>query len=346
MSYTSKQTKSESSETSASDWMQALAQYRRPDHFRSILEIILTGIPFILLWLAAWWALSISYWLTLAISVPAAGFLVRIFMIQHDCGHASFFRRKETNDWVGRVLGTLTLTPYFVWRRSHSVHHSTHGNLEKRGTGDIDTLTVREYQALSPRRRLAYRLYRHPIVMFGIGPAYIFLLQNRWPSGFMRSGWRFWLSAMGTNASIILAVSLMIYLIGAVPFLLVHLPIVVFASSIGVWLFYVQHQFEDTTWAHDEDWQLHDAALYGSSHYDLPVVLRWMTANIGVHHVHHLSSRIPYYRLQEVLRDHPELTEVKRLTLWESFACVRLQLWDEEKRKLISFSKARNLQPA
>jgi omega-6 fatty acid desaturase (delta-12 desaturase) len=288
-----------------------------------------------------WAALGISYWLSLLLAVPAAGFLVRLFMIQHDCGHGAFFGRRTANDWVGRVIGTLALTPYDAWRRSHAIHHASLGNLDRRGIGDIRTLTVREYLALRRWHQLGYRLYRSPIVMFFLGPAYLFLVRHRLPIGPLHDGFRPWLSAMGTNAAIALAVVTMMWLVGVTPFLLVQLPITFLASSIGVWLFYVQHQFEDTYWADDTGWSLHEAALLGSSHYDLPRVLRWFTANIGVHHVHHLSSRIPYYRLPRVLRDHPELGRVSRLTLLESLASVRLVLWDQERRRLISFRELR-----
>jgi omega-6 fatty acid desaturase (delta-12 desaturase) len=258
-------------------------------------------------------------------------------MIQHDCGHGAFFRHRLANDWVGRAIGVVTLTPYDFWRRAHAIHHASSGNLDRRGIGDIHTLTVSEYLALSLWRRLKYRLYRHPIVMFGVGPAYLFILQQRLPKGLMRGGWKPWLSTMGTNVAIAVAATTMIWLVGVGPFLLVHLPIILLGASAGVWLFYVQHQFEDTFWAHDEDWKHHEAALHGSSHYDLPHVLRWFTANIGVHHVHHLCSRIPCYRLRRVLRDQPQLAAVGRLTLLQSFRCVRMVLWDEKRRRLISF---------
>jgi acyl-lipid omega-6 desaturase (Delta-12 desaturase) len=334
-------TKSPPTAKTAREWLQVLADYREPSLGRSVLEIFLTASPLIVLWGLAWWALSISFWLTLLFAIPASTFLVRLFLIQHDCGHGAFFQKKATNDWVGRFLGVMTLTPYFVWRRSHAIHHSTSGNLDKRGTGDIDTLTVREYQALPAYRRLYYRIYRHPIVLFGIGPSYLFLVQNRFPAGFWLGGWRYWASAMGTNLGIAAFVTAMIWLVGVKSFLFVHLPIVMLAASIGVWLFYVQHQFEETSWEGEPGWNQHEAALRGSSYYDLPGGLRWLTGNIGVHHVHHLYSRIPYYKLQRVLDDHPELTGVKRITLQESFACVRLRLWDEGKRKLVSFREAR-----
>ena len=325
----------------ARDWAQILAHYREPSHARSILEIAITVGAYAALWVLSWMALGFGYWLSLIMAVPAAGFLVRLFMIQHDCGHGSFFRRRVANDWVGRAIGALTLTPYDAWRRSHAIHHASSGNLEQRGIGDITTLTVREYLALSRWRRLGYRLYRNPIVMFVVGPAYLFILQHRLPIGMMRGGWQPWISTMATNGAIALLIVIMMWLVGVGPFLLVHLPITMLAASIGVWLFFVQHQFEETYWEGAPAWSLHEAALHGSSHYDLPGVLRWITANIGVHHIHHLSSRIPYYRLPRVLRDHPELKGVGRLTLLESFACVRLVLWDESNRRLISFRDLR-----
>jgi len=324
--------------------MKHLAPYREPRNARSLVELAITVVPFLLLWLAIWAAVDAGYWIGLLLVVPAAGFLVRLFLIQHDCGHGSFFSYRLANDWVGRILGVLTLTPYDYWRHSHALHHAASGNLDHRGIGDIDTLTVSEFQARTPWRQRLYRLYRHPAVMFGIGPAYLFLLRHRLPMGLMHNGWRPWLSAMATNAAIALLAGLAIWLVGLVPFLLVHLPITFLAAAIGVWLFYVQHQFEETFWEHDGDWSFHEAALHGSSHYDLPPILRWFTANIGVHHVHHLSSRIPFYRLPEVLRDRPELHQVGRLTLLESLRSVRLVLWDEKKRRLVSFHEA--LQPA
>jgi omega-6 fatty acid desaturase (delta-12 desaturase) len=316
---------------------ESLAGYREPSCARSIFEIVITVLPLVLLWLLMWASLEIGYWLCFLLSVPAAGFLVRLFMIQHDCGHGSFFRRRLVNDWVGRVIGVVTLTPYDFWRRTHAIHHANSGNLDHRGIGDIDVLTVREYLALSRWRQLLYRLYRHPLIMFGVGPAYHFVLRQRLPFGLMHSGWQPWLSTMATNIAIVMLVTMMIWLVGVGPFLLVHLPITFLGASIGVWLFYVQHQFEDTFWTHDSGWNFHESALRGSSYYDLPHVLRWFTANIGVHHVHHLCSRIPYYRLPRVLRDHPQLAAIGRLTLLESVKCVRMVLWDEGRRRGISF---------
>jgi acyl-lipid omega-6 desaturase (Delta-12 desaturase) len=330
----------------AGEWTRILAKYREPSQTRSLVELITTAGAFAASWLLIWAALGLGYWLSLFLSVPAAGFLVRLFMIQHDCGHGAFFRRRAANDWVGRAIGVLTLTPYDIWRRSHAIHHASSGNLERRGIGDINTLTVREYLGLSRWRRLGYRLYRNPIVMFGLGPAYLFILQHRFPIGAIRGGLLPWLSTMATNGAIALTVVGMMCLVGVEPFLLVHLPVTLLAASIGVWLFYVQHQFENTYWARAPVWTVQEAALYGSSYYDLPHILRWFTANIGVHHVHHLSSRIPYYRLPRVLRDHPELRAVGRLTLLKSLACVRLVLWDERRGRLISFRELRKERPA
>ena len=319
-------------------WTEILRHYRQPSHARSIAELAVTALPLVALWIASWFAFSQGQaWASLLIAVPAAGFLARMFMIQHDCGHGAFFSHGWANDWTGRVIGVLTLTPYGVWRRTHAIHHASVGNLGRRGIGDLTTLTVNEYRTRSRWGRLAYRLYRHPLVMFGLGPAYLFFLQQRLPVGLMHSGWRPWASAMTTNLSIALIAAGLVWLVGIEAFLLVHLPIVLLASTIGVWLFYVQHQFEHTAWETDAEWNLHDAALYGSSHYDLPALLRWFTANIGVHHVHHLCSRIPYYRLPQVLRDHPELRDFGRLTLIESFRCVHLVLWDETQRRLVPF---------
>ncbi len=324
-------------------WTRLLARYREPNHARSAIEIIITLLPFAGLWLLSWAAVHFGYWeFSLLLAVPGAAFLVRLFMIQHDCGHGSFFRNRQVNDGVGRVIGVLTLTPYDAWRRAHASHHATSGHLDRRGIGDIDTLTVREFNALSAWGRLRYRAYRHPLVMFGIGPAYLFFLQNRVPSRLHKDGWQSWLSAMLTNLAIAAIAAVVIWFVGIGTFLLVHVPIALLAASAGVWLFYVQHQFEETFWARGAEWDRHEAALRGSSHYVLPGVLRWFTANIGVHHVHHLCSGIPYYRLPRVLRDHPDLSSMNRLTLLQSLRSVRLVLWDEARRRLVSFREARS----
>ena len=327
---------------SAPQWTRILAHYREPSLSRSIFEIAVTLVPFAGLWAFAWMAVHFGYWqLLILLWIPAAGFLMRLFLIQHDCGHGAFFRHRLANDWVGRIIGILTLTPYDTWRRAHAIHHASSGHLDRRGIGDIDMLTVREFRTLSLWGRLRYRVYRHPFVMFGIGPAYLFILRQRLPAGIIRSNWQAWISTMATNLAIAAVVAVLIWIIGMGPFLLVQLPITLLAGSAGVWLFYVQHQFEETLWAHDNEWNLHEAALHGSSHYDLPRILRWFTANIGVHHVHHLCSRIPFYRLQRVLSDYPDLRGVNRLTLLQSFFAVRLVLWDETQQRLVSFRDSR-----
>lgn len=325
---------------SGKDWVKTLAAYREPNQWRSAFELLVSIGPFVLLWVLAWLSMSVSLWLTLALSIFNALFLLRLFTIQHDCGHGAFFKQRALSDWVGRVIGVLTLTPYAVWRRTHSIHHSAAGNLAKRGIGDILTLTVEEYNNLSRFERLKYRLYRNPVVLFGFGPGYLFLLQNRLPFGLMNSA-RYWISAMGTNVAIVAALVAIWYFGGFSALLLIFLPTTLLAATAGMWLFYVQHQFEDTHWATEENWQLHDAALEGSSHYIMPPVLQWFSANIGIHHVHHLYSRIPYYRLTEVLRDHAELAQANRLTIMESLSCARLHLWDAKKKQLLSFAQAR-----
>ncbi|MEO1205957.1 MAG: fatty acid desaturase [Pseudomonadota bacterium] len=328
-------------EPTARDWVDLLSEYRKPDPARGVFELLVTLVPLMAMWGLTYAALSVSFFLALLVAIPAGGLLVRLFLIQHDCGHGSFFRKRATNDWAGRILGVFTMTPYDLWKRSHAVHHATSGNLDHRGIGDIRTLTVEEYNSADFWERFSYRLYRHPIVMFGLGPAYVFLLQNRLPFGYMKSGSIYWISTMATNLGIALFAGVMIWLIGLQAFLLVHLPIVLIAATIGIWLFYIQHQFEDAHWETGETWNVHEAALHGSSHYDLPAPLRWMTANIGIHHVHHLCSRIPYYRLVDVLRAYPELKDVHRITLWESFKYAGLQLWDAEQKRLVSFRDAR-----
>ena len=326
----------------AREWLTVLARYREPSTRRSLFELAVTLTPFLLLWALAWMALSVSGWLALALAVANGAFLVRIFIIQHDCGHGAFLKNRRAQDWVGRVLGVLTLTPYAVWRRAHSIHHAGHGNLDQRGIGDVLTLTIEEYRARPAFGRLMYRVYRHPVVLFVLGPSYLFILQNRLPVGLMASGWRYWTSAMGTNAMIGIALGLIVWFGGLLPVLLIFLPTSVIAATIGVWLFYVQHQFEETHWSRAGDWELQNAALEGSSHYVLPQPLRWLTGNIGIHHVHHLYSRIPFYRLAEVIREHRELAEAQRLTIRQSLATVKLHLWDEAQGRLMSFAEARS----
>jgi omega-6 fatty acid desaturase (delta-12 desaturase) len=320
-----------------------LAAYREPRLARGLAELAVTAVPFAALWGLMALSLGHGYGLTLLLAVPTAGFLVRLFMLQHDCGHGSFFRRRWANDWLGRAIGVVTLTAYGYWRRRHAVHHATGGNLDQRGIGDVRTLTVAEYRAQPLTGRLLYRLQRSPLAVLGVGPVYVFVLKHRLPSGLRRAGRRDWASVMGTNLAIAGLAAAAAALLGWREFLLVQVPVTWLASAIGVWLFYVQHQFEGTSWERGGDWTFHRGALAGSSHLALPPLLRWFTANIGVHHVHHLAARIPSYRLGEVLRDHPALRGVNRLTAWGSLRGMRLALWDEDSRRLVSFAEARRL---
>jgi acyl-lipid omega-6 desaturase (Delta-12 desaturase) len=320
---------------------QDLAGYREPHHGRSVFELLITVVPLVLLWLAMWFALKLGYGLYLLLAVPAAGFMVRLFMIQHDCGHGAFFRHRLANDWVGRVIGVLTLTPYDFWRRTHAVHHATSGNLDRRGMGDIDTLTVREYLERPAWRRLLYRMYRHPLVMFGIGPAYQFFIRHRIPTGSPLRHAQEWLSVLGTNLVIGGLLALIVLTAGLRPLLLGYVPVMLIAASIGVWLFYVQHQFENTYWAGEAEWCFDTAALEGCSYYDLPRVLHWISGHIGLHHLHHLSSKIPNYRLRDCFEQNPEFWRAKRLSLLSSLRCARLAVWDEQERKLIPFRNLR-----
>ena len=317
-----------------------LAAYQHPILLRSLWEILVTLAPLAILWAAVDISAARGWWWGLLLIPPAAFFLLRLFMIQHDCGHHSSFRSKAANTWTGRLIGVLTMTPYEYWRRTHAIHHATSGNLDRRGLGAVEMLTVSEYRALGWPRRLAYRIYRNPLVMLGLGPAYMFLLQHRLPIGTMREGWA-WGSVLGNNLGLLLLGAALIALGGPRVFLLAHLSVVVLAATMGVLLFYVQHQFENAYWARNSDWSAERAALAGSSHLRLPQALAWWTAYIGAHHVHHASSRIPFYRLPEVLRREPVLGDGPCLGLAQAIASLRLSLWDEAGERLISFREAR-----
>ncbi len=321
-------------------WGRRLAAYKIPSNGQAVLEILYTVVPLALLWAAMWWSISISYWLTLAICLVASGFLVRAFIIQHDCGHGALFTNKSVNDWVGRVFGVLTFTPYDDWRREHALHHAGSGNLDRRGFGEISTLTVEEYKALSKKKQFSYWLYRNPITLFVIGPAYQFLFRQRWHTGKTKNNMPIY-STHFTNLGMLAFALLMIWLMGWEAYLMIQIPLIVMTATIGVWLFYVQHQFDDTYWEYEREWKREEAALHGSSYYDLPQPLQWLSGNIGIHHVHHISSQIPFHILPKVIKKYPELTGIGRLTLWESFKCVPLTLWDEQSKKLISFKKYR-----
>ncbi len=320
-------------------WTARLAPYRGPELTRSVWQLASGAALFAGAWALMYVSLRVGYWLTVLLAVPAAFFLVRLFIIQHDCGHGAFFRSSRAADIVGSIIGVLTLTPYHYWKKTHALHHATSGNLEHRGFGDIDTLTVDEYLARSRWERFKYRVYRHPAVLFGAGAIIHFFVRHRLPTIVPRHWTRERRSIFWTDVGLAAFVVLMATLVGFRAFLLVHLPVAFLSTVIGVWLFYVQHQFEPTYWEHDERWAYDAAALEGSSYYRLPKVLQWATGNIGLHHIHHLNARIPNYRLQQVLDAYPELHRVATLTLWDSFRCVRLVLWDERARKLVPFPR-------
>lgn len=317
--------------------MRELKAFVAPRPRRGGFEVAITLVPFALLCGLMLVAVEAGHYLALVLTLPAGLFLLRLFLIQHDCGHGSFLNKKASNDWLGRALGVLTFTPYDCWRRAHALHHAGTGNLDARGFGDVDTLTVREYHALSRFGKLRYRLYRHPLVLLGIGPAYLFLLRHRLPVGLMKSGSIYWVSAMATNLATLTLLTALAYQFGIGVVVLTLLPVLLIAAMVGVWLFYIQHQFEEAHWDYKADWSFHDAALRGSSYLELPPVLRWFTANIGIHHVHHLASRIPFYRLPEVLTAFPHLSDMNRFTPRETFGTLRLVLWDEDKRRLVPF---------
>ncbi len=314
-----------------------LRRFAQPRLSRSVWELVATLVPFLLLNGVMLVAVEAGHVAALALAVPAGLLLLRLFLIQHDCGHGAFFFKRAANDWLGRILGVFTLTPYDCWRRSHALHHAGTGNLDARGFGDVDTLTVREFEKRTRFRQVLYRVYRHPLVLFGFGPGYLFLLRHRLPIGLMRAGWIYWVSAAATNAATAFLLLGLAFFFSLGTIASVGLSILFIAASTGVWLFYVQHQFEETLWDRGSEWGFHAAALHGSSHLDLVPVLRWFTANIGVHHVHHLASRIPFYRLPEVLDDFPHLKGLNRVTALESFSTLRLTLWDEDRRRLVPF---------
>jgi acyl-lipid omega-6 desaturase (Delta-12 desaturase) len=321
-------------------WRGIVAPYARADQRRAVVQLLNTGLPFVLLMAALLCGARSHPGLTLPLAVPAALLLVRLFAIQHDCGHGSFFASRRANDLLGRVLGVLTLTPYASWRKSHAVHHANSGNLDRRGTGDVRTLTVQEYQSLSLPWRLRYRMYRHPMVLFGLGPIFLFAIHHRIPAVSPFRHRKIWGSILGTNAALAAIVWLMLLTVGGRALLLGYLPMFLLAASTGTWLFYIQHQFEHTYWASDPDWNFHTAALNGSSFYDLPAVLHWLTGYIGFHHIHHVCSKIPNYRLRECFDENPEFRQTRRLTLLDSLKCARLSLWDEERRLLVPFRHA------
>lgn len=318
-------------------WNEILRPYWGADTGRSVGQLVTSAVPFAVLWYAMLQSLEVGYWLTLLLAVPATGFMMRLFMIQHDCGHGSFFESRRARDVTGFWIGVLLLTPYQYWRKTHAYHHAHSGDLDFRGFGDIDTFTVREYLSWSRWKRFRYRLYRHPLVLFTIGPAFHFIVKHRFPWDVPRDWTQAWRSVWLTNLAIAGVLAVAWATIGLERFLLIQAPITLMACTLGVWLFYVQHQFEHTYWDRHDDWDYYEASLHGSSYLKLPAPLQWITANIGVHHVHHMSARIPNYKLQQVHDENPEFHEVTTLTMRDSWRLIWLTLWDEEERRLIGF---------
>jgi len=324
-------------------WSTLVAKYQAANPWQSIWQVVNTLIPFGLLWYLMYLSLAYSYWFTLGLALPAAGFLVRIFIIQHDCGHGSFFKSRKANDFLGSICGVLTFTPYHYWRKSHAIHHASSGSLEDRGIGDIYTMTVQEYLQQSKWGRLKYRLYRHPLLLFVLAPTFLFIVLHRLPFAESKSWRRERASVHWTNLAIAAVVISLSFVIGLKPFLLIQLPIIILAATIGTWMFYIQHQFEDTYYAHGDNWDYTLAALHGSSYYQLPKVLQWFTGNIGFHHIHHLSPRIPNYRLQKCHEENQVFQQVVVLTLWTSLQSIFLSLWDEEQNKLVGFRHLKSI---
>jgi acyl-lipid omega-6 desaturase (Delta-12 desaturase) len=318
-------------------WQKEILKYTRPDTKKSIIQIANSLIPYILLWYLMYKSLDYPYWITILLSVIASGFLIRLFIIFHDCGHGSFFRSGRANNITGIIIGILTFTPYYKWHHQHHIHHNTNGNLDKRGTGDIWTMTVDEYKR-SPRwRRLIYRLFRNPVILFGLGPVYMILIQHRFTNRDMNKKEKY--NAWFTNIMILVSGILISLLTSPKAYLLIQVPIVLLAHIAGIWLFYIQHQFDEVQWERDEKWDYKSAALKGSSFLKLPRVLQWFTGNIGFHHVHHLSSRIPNYNLPACHYENEMFRDIKQVDLFSAAKALGLNLWDETNRRMTSFRK-------
>ena len=322
-------------------WRRIIEKYRQPSTGRALWQIVNTFIPYALLWVLMYLSLTVSWWLTLPLAALAGAFLVRIFIIFHDCGHGSYFASPRANDLVGFVAGVLTFTPFYHWRWEHGIHHVSTGHLEKRGTGDIWTMTVQEYLESSRWKRFAYRLARNPVVLFVLAPLFMFVVVQRYPSP--RASPRERHSVWWTNLAILCVAIGMSSIYGVVAYLAIQLIAVAVAGAVGVWLFYMQHQFEDVYWERGDNWDYAAAALQGSSFYKLPTILQWFSGSIGFHHIHHLSARIPNYNLQKCHEADPLFQQVKPMTFSSSLKSLGLRLWDEQSRKLVGFGHVRRL---
>ncbi|MDQ8204715.1 fatty acid desaturase [Pelagicoccus sp. SDUM812003] len=320
-------------------WKRVVARFQRPAALRANWQIVNTLTPYAALWLLMYLTLGVSIWLTLGLAILAAGFLVRVFIIFHDCTHGSFFASKHANSWVGFVAGVLTFTPFAHWRWEHARHHATSGDLDRRGVGDVGTMTVDEYVKASTWERVRYRMTRNPITLFVFAPLFLFLIKQRFSSSGAGQPER--RSVLWTNVCLVALAVVLSWLFGWQAYVFIQLVILAVSGAAGVWLFYVQHQFEDVYWERGDEWSFVDAALKGSSFYRLPKALQWLSGNIGYHHVHHLSARVPNYRLEACHRSDPLFRSVKPVTLRSSLGALRLRLWDEEARRLVGFRDVR-----
>ncbi|MFN8484323.1 MAG: fatty acid desaturase [Anaerolineae bacterium] len=325
-------------------WKSLVAKYQKPDVSASIQQFCVTLAAFLGMAALTMYSLNIGYWLTVLLAIPTAGFLVRLFIVQHDCGHGSFFRSRKLNDSVGMICSIFTLTPYHYWQRSHSIHHAHANNLEHRGIGDIYLMTVNEYQAQNWWGRLRYRLYRNPIVLFIIGPSLMFIVIHRFPGYSQPAMKKVAHTVWWTDLALLIFYGALALLVGWQAVAITVLTVMFFAAGAGMWLFYVQHQFEGVQWDHEEKWDFGLAALQGASYYKLPRILQWFTGNIGFHHIHHLSPRIPNYKLEQCHNENEMFQDATVLTIPTSLKMMTLTLWDEERRELISFRELKQRQ--
>ncbi len=321
----------------AADWRVAVAGFQHADTRRSVWQLVNSLGPYFALLLLMYFSLSVSYWLTLALAVPASGFLMRAFIIFHDAGHGSFFNSQRANHITGIITGIITFTPYYAWRHSHAIHHATSGDLDRRGVGDVWTMTVDEYLANPRWKRAAYRVFRFPLMTFGLGPLFMFLISHRFYD-VSTTGARERHSVVWTNLALLAIVVVAALTIGLDKYILIQLPIVWIGGAVGIWMFYVQHQFEGMVWEHHEQWNYVEAALQGSSFYKLPRILQWFTGSIGFHHIHHLSPRIANYNLESCHKASPLFQAVPPVTIRSSLKSLKLRLWDERSRRLVGFS--------